>query len=212
MAVPRKKGRHPRYWPEVTEALARVWEAGDRMCGKLLVAILPDLLGSLERHGELHLASREGEALLSMSAATIDRRLRGWRRGVARQPRRHAGATTDLKAQIPIRTWSEWRDACPGSVQADLVLHCGDSVEGFFRPVRKLVGKERRGARVTKLYDAPRTPYQRLLQSGILDMTTQQRLQKQFLAINPAQLQRSIERALRGLWRRTDRSERAKAG
>ena len=82
----------------------------------------------------------------------------------------------------------------------------------FFRPVRKLVGKERRGARVTKPYDAPRTPYQRLLQSGILDMTTQQRLQKQFLAINPAQLQRSIERALRGLWRRTDRSERAKAG
>ena len=47
------------------------------MCGKLLVAILPALLGSLERHGELHLASREGEALLSMSAATIDRRLRG---------------------------------------------------------------------------------------------------------------------------------------
>ncbi len=111
------------------------------MCGKLLVAILPNLLGSLERHGELQLASREDEALLSMSAATIDRRLWGWRRGVARQPRRHAGATTDLKAQIPIRSWSEWRDASPSSV-----------------------------------------------------------------------LQRSIERALRGLWRRTDRSERAKAG
>jgi hypothetical protein len=36
-AVP-KKGRPPRYGPEVTEALVKVWEAGDRMCGKLLAA------------------------------------------------------------------------------------------------------------------------------------------------------------------------------
>ena len=33
----------------------------------------------------------------------------------------------------------------------------------FFRPVRKLVSKERQGARVTKRYDAPMTPFQRLL-------------------------------------------------
>lgn len=43
----------------------------------------------------------------------------------------------------------------------------------YFRPVRKLVGKRRSGARVTKLYDAPRTPYQRLLASGILDQPAQ---------------------------------------
>ena len=33
----------------------------------------------------------------------------------------------------------------------------------FLRPVPKLTGKERSGASVRKLYDAPRTPYQRLL-------------------------------------------------
>ncbi len=32
-AVP-KAGRPRRYGPEVTEALVKVWEAGDRMCGK----------------------------------------------------------------------------------------------------------------------------------------------------------------------------------
>jgi hypothetical protein len=70
----------------------------------------------------------------------------------------------------------------------------------FLRPVRKLVSKERCGARVHKVYDAPRTPYQRLLESGILDEAVASRLQQQFLAINPAELQRRIEVALRELW------------
>jgi hypothetical protein len=116
----------------VTEALVQVWEAGDRMCGKLLAAVLPALVDGLERHGELRLEPRLREDLLSMSAATIDRQLRGWRRKLGRQPRRPSSGPTGLKGQIPIRTWSEWKDVQPGSVQADLVMHCGESPEGFF--------------------------------------------------------------------------------
>ena len=82
----------------------------------------------------------------------------------------------------------------------------------FLRPVRKLVGKERCGARVRKLYDAPKTPYQRLVESGALSEATQRQLQKQFLAINPAQLQREIEQGLRHLWACTQRAERRKVG
>lgn len=104
---PKKKGRPERYGPELTRTLVKVWEAGDRMCGKLLKAVLPELVAALERHGELRLAAREREALLAMSASTIDRRLGGWRRNLVRQPRRKAPGTTALKSQIPIRTWSE---------------------------------------------------------------------------------------------------------
>ena len=131
-AAPKKKGRPSRYGPVVTEVLVKVWEAGDRMCGKLLAAVLPALVGGLERHGELRLDATTREALVSMSAATIDRQLRSWRKGLGRQPRRPAGAASGLKAAIPVRTWSEWKDVQPGSVQADLVLHCGESLEGFF--------------------------------------------------------------------------------
>src|SRR3972149_5796243 len=61
----------------------------------------------------------------------------GWLRGGGRNPlRRHrrqpASPATGLKAQIPIRTWSEWKDVQPGSVQADLVLHRGEGLDGFF--------------------------------------------------------------------------------
>ena len=330
-----KKGRPVRYGPELQEPLRLVWEASDRLSGKLLVAVMPELVERLERHRELRLTAWLREALLSMSAATIDRRLRGSRKGLTRQPRRQAPATTSLKAQIPIRTWSEWQDAQPGAVQADLVLHCGESTEGFYlatltmvdvasgwtevwpawgtaamrvrqavqrtgmslpipirelhtdngsefinqvlypwskqhgirftrgrsyrkndqawveqrnwlavrrtvgydrynseaafqalgqlysllrlqlnylRPVRKLIGKRRNGARVTKVYDAPRTPYRRLLEAGVLDETTRRRLEKEFGAINPAELQRRIEAALRRLWDCTERKERRKVG
>ena len=81
--VPKKMGRPGRYGPEVTEVLVKVWEAGDRMCGKLLVAVLPTLVEALERHGELRLDGSVRETLLSMSAATIDRQLRGWRKRLA---------------------------------------------------------------------------------------------------------------------------------
>ncbi len=77
----------------------------------------------------------------------------------------------------------------------------------FFRPLSKVISKERRGARVTKRYDVPRTPYQRLLEAGVLEDLTQAAMDEQLLNINPAQLQRHIELALRRLWNLTTRCE-----
>jgi len=71
----------------------------------------------------------------------------------------------------------------------------------FFRPVRKLVGKERLGAKVVKRYDEPRTPYQRLLASGSLSDACRVHLERQYLATNPAELRRRIDNLLPHLWR-----------
>jgi hypothetical protein len=184
-AVP-KKGRPPRYGPEVTETLVKVWEAGDRMCGKLLAAGLPALMEGLERHGELCLSASVREALVSMSAATIDRQLRNWRKGLGRPPRRPASGLRPLQLQ--------GRPRCP---RAPVRTH--PAATELLRPVRKLIGKERHGSRVRKVYDAPRTPYQRVLESGLLGEAAAERLKEQFLSINPAELQRRIELALRGI-------------
>lgn len=325
---PLRCGRPRRYGPEVREALVKLWEVGDRMCGKLLAAVMPDLLAALERHGELRVSPEVRELLLTISPSTIDRLLRRQRLGRLRQPQRRSPATTTLKSQIPIRTWSEWQDVEPGSFQADLVLHCGESPEGFFlttlcavdvatawtelrpvwgmgqqrvgtaihhirqrlpfplkalhtdngsefinhllqswcwregirftrgrgyrkndqayveqrnwlsvrrhvgydrynsraafellqqlypllrlhfnffRPVRKLVGKKRLGAKVVRRYDEPQTPYQRLLAAGVLSEPARAALEKQFLALNPAQLQRRIDQLLRRLWETAER-------
>jgi hypothetical protein len=37
-----------------------------------------------------------------------------------------------LKKQIPVRTFTEWTDVKPGFLEADLVAHCGGSMEGAF--------------------------------------------------------------------------------
>src|SRR3989304_885084 len=49
-AVP-KKGRPPRYGPEVTEALVKAWEAGDRGWGQLLAGVWAALGGGPGRTG-----------------------------------------------------------------------------------------------------------------------------------------------------------------
>jgi len=327
---PLKAGRKPRtrkYGPEVAEGLNWLWEVGDRMCGKLLKGVIPELLEALERHGEIRMRAEVRGALLTVSAATIDRLLRPHRRKQRRQPMRTSPAVPALRNEVPVRTWSEWGEVEPGSLQADLVLHCGESTQGFylttltavdvasgwtemqavwgmgqsrvggalhqvklqlpvrlrelhsdngsefinhllvpwcrrhqiaftrgrpykkndqayveqknwvsvrrhvghgrynskaayatlqqlyallrlqvnyFRPVRKLIAKERRGARTLKRYDQPRTPYRRLLASGALDEARQEALAKQFTALNPADLQRRIESTLRRLWSLAD--------
>jgi hypothetical protein len=37
-----------------------------------------------------------------------------------------------LKRQIPVRTFTEWTDGQPGFLEADLVAHCGGSMDGAF--------------------------------------------------------------------------------
>lgn len=227
-----RRGRPRRYGPEVGEALVRVWEVGDRMCSKLLVAVMPDLVDALERHGELQLTAELRTQLMEISAASIDRLLRRHRRGLGLQPRRPSTPVGSLKSEIPVRTWSEWTGVEVGSLQADLVLHCGESTDGFylttlcavevatgwtetllgqlypllslqlnfFRPIRKIVAKERAGARVLKRYDQPRTAYQRLIESGALSEKARAEVDATLLKINPASLQRRIDTLLRQLW------------
>lgn len=321
--VASKRGRPRRYGPEVAGILVQLWQVSDRMCGKLLAAVVEDLVAALERHGELSLAPQVRADLLTISPATIDRLLSRHRRRLGVQPQRRSPGS-GLKAEVPIRTWSDWKGAAVGSLQADLVLHCGESTEGFyltslcavdvasgwtevqpvwglgkqrvgtaihhirqrlpfslkslhtdngaefinhtlynwcrqeqvaftrgrsyrkndqayveqrnwltvrravgydrlaskqayallgqlypllcqqlnfFRPVRKLVAKERVGARVVKRYDQPRTSYQRLLESDALKPYQRDALERTMVASNPAELQRGIDRLLRELWR-----------
>jgi hypothetical protein len=64
----------------------------------------------------------------------------------------------------------------------------------FFQPQMKLVSKTRRGAKVSKKFDAAPTPYQRVLDSSEVDEDAKNTLRQSFIALNPAQLKRDIIR------------------
>ena len=71
----------------------------------------------------------------------------------------------------------------------------------FFQPICKLVSYERQGSRVIKRYDRAQTAYQRLLALGVLDGPTQERLEQQYLRLNPLQLYRRLQQEIEKLWK-----------
>ena len=70
--------------------------------------------------------------------------------------------------------------------------------------------KRREGARQIKRYDAPKTPYQRLLQSDVLESKERAALQEQHAAINPFVLKRQIEAGLKEIQRLVRAGKRSK--
>lgn len=69
----------------------------------------------------------------------------------------------------------------------------------FFSPQSRLVSKTRDGAKVTRRYDTPATPYQRVLDTGVLTKAQASRLRILYLSLNPAELRRNVSRCQRRL-------------
>jgi hypothetical protein len=63
-----------------------------------------------------------------------------------------------------------------------------------FAPQQKLIAKVRTGAKISKKYDSPATPYQRVLaDTGTVSKATKARLKRENRALNPAAIQRQIQ-------------------
>lgn len=313
--VPVRRARPPLYGGDVMEALRFVWAVLDFPCGKRLAPAMAAMVESLERHRELDVDPCVRAALVSISAATIDRRLAPERRRLQIKGRTGTKPGGLLKGAIAIRTFADWDDTTPGFAQVDLVGHDGGNSSGFYaqtltltdvatgwtepcalrnkarrwvieaidnirlvlpfpllgldsdngsefinshlfaycadnkitftrgRPYRKndschveqknwtvvrqsvgyarfdtdtevaelneiyrhlrlltnffvpqakLVAKSRDGARVTRRYDTPVTPYERVLASGVLTKTAARALRARYRELNPAQLRRDV--------------------
>lgn len=118
------------YGEAVREALIITWEASDRICGKRLKAILPDLIHAMERHGHLDLHAEVRNRLLTVSPATIDRLLAPIR--VTAKSRRKRRTPKKPSKKIPIRTFADWKESPPGYLEIDFVVHCGVSMAGRY--------------------------------------------------------------------------------
>jgi hypothetical protein len=75
----------------------------------------------------------------------------------------------------------------------------------FFQPTMKLVGKTMHGAKVHKVYDTARTPYQRLLEAGVLTEAKQTELAAIYRGLNPVLLLKQINSNLEQLWQLAQR-------
>jgi len=69
-------------------------------------------------------------------------------------------------------------------------------LNNFFLPSMKLKEKERNGARITKRYEDPLTPYQRLMLAPNVSEEKKSELKTRFKLLNPFELKRGLEKKL----------------
>jgi hypothetical protein len=72
--------------------------------------------------------------------------------------------------------------------------------KNFFQPVMKLIQKQRIDGRLKRKYDVPKTPYQRLIESGQLTQDKAQSLRRLYEKLNPAELKNAIDQKLDKLY------------
>ena len=79
----------------------------------------------------------------------------------------------------------------------------------FFQPAMKLKEKVRKGGKVRRVYEEPRTPYQRLLELGKLKPKERRALEERYRGLNPVELRRRIEQLRNRLFDLVERAGEA---
>jgi hypothetical protein len=69
----------------------------------------------------------------------------------------------------------------------------------FFKPVMKLKAKQRVGSKVKKIYDEPKTPYQRLMDCEALSASAKKKLKAIYDSLSLSQVKAELDRRLQAL-------------
>jgi hypothetical protein len=93
--------------------------------------------------------------------------------------------------------------ALPAAVYAPLT-----PLLNFFTPAQKLKSKIRAGSKEIKAYDEPRSPFQRLVESGKLSRECTDSLQARYALYNPVELQQNVNKAVLRLRQRLAQANR----
>ncbi len=136
---PAKRNRARLYGDVIKDALTALREASDRLCGKRQKVMIPALLPGLERHERLALSPEDRAAVLTVSAAAIDRILSARKIAANGGKRRRAGFSSAIRRAVPIRTFNNWNDVVHGFCEVDMVAHGGTTVAGAFIQTLTLV-------------------------------------------------------------------------
>lgn len=71
----------------------------------------------------------------------------------------------------------------------------------FFQPTMKLIEKTRIGAKVKKIFDRPKTPYQRLMDCPDITEAAKAKLKREHDSINPVALKRTVTKLVERLFK-----------
>ncbi len=117
------------YTKETLSIIESIWKASGYLWSQRLKAALSSWLPYAKER--FRMSPEVEKQLLSISTATIDRRLKDKRRLIKKRIYSSTRPGTLLKHQIPIKT-DNWDVTEPGCIEIDLVSHGGSSEQGDF--------------------------------------------------------------------------------
>ena len=125
-----KTGRPEKYNKAFVKVLHDIWERFDFQCGKLLAPLIKRMISFLVL--EFNLSDGTRDLLLSVSPATIDRKLKKEKNRFCQKGIHTTKPGSLLKSQIPIRVCFDRNERRPGFFELDTVSHCGTNARGQF--------------------------------------------------------------------------------
>lgn len=128
----RRRVKKSVYDKEVTFFLIKLWDIFDRPCGQRLAPLLRSEVERLRRFGELICSDQMAEKLKAISPSEIDRSLKPHKEKEHLKQKYHRKLHPLLYQKIPVKIASEQDRTVPGSIQVDLVEHCGQSAQEPF--------------------------------------------------------------------------------
>lgn len=117
------------YSKETLSIIEAIWKASGYLWSQRLKAAIPFWLPYAKK--QFQITANIEKQLLSISPATIDRRLKDKKRLVKKKIYHTTRPGTLLKRNIPVKT-DNWDVNKPGFLEIDLVSHGGSSSEGNF--------------------------------------------------------------------------------
>ena len=75
----------------------------------------------------------------------------------------------------------------------DIYINYWSPLQNFFLPSFKLKEKLRVGSKIKKKYDAPKTPYQRVIESGVLKTDEVEALRRRKFELNSFELKEGLK-------------------
>ncbi|MBI3335011.1 MAG: transposase [Candidatus Portnoybacteria bacterium] len=127
-----RKRRKEYYDGSVRKALARCWEIFDYPCGQRLEPLLKREVMRLRALGELVCCDEAAGKLQKIDFSTIDEKLKHEKEVRRIKGNYHKKHHPLLYQKILVKVFSEQDRAKEGTIQLDLVEHCGQSARGEY--------------------------------------------------------------------------------
>ncbi|MBI2644669.1 hypothetical protein HYW94_00620, partial [Candidatus Uhrbacteria bacterium] len=127
-----RRTRSSPYDAQTTAYLIKLWKIFDYPCGQRLAPIIRTELHRLRRFGELTISNEMAMRLTTISARTIDTKLKNHKTKELLKRKYEKKLHPLLYQKIPVKLSSDQGHGIGDTIQIDCVEHCGQSADGTF--------------------------------------------------------------------------------